>query len=100
MAPTARQKGPRSSCSRARGAAAAQGERARERGGVHSKNVLSTHHPPPPIPLFTQRLLNLVVPEVVHVMQGGRIIHTGGLEVADTLEADGYDGVKALIEAA
>ena len=45
-------------------------------------------------------LLNLVVPEVVHVMQGGRIIHTGGLEVADTLEADGYDGVKALIEAA
>lgn len=66
---------------------------------THNTNVHALTHPTPPTP-SPQRLLNLVVPDVVHVMQGGRIIHTGGLEVADTLEADGYDGVKALIEAA
>lgn len=46
-----------------------------------------------------KRLLDLVVPEKVHVMQGGRIIYSGGMEVADTLEASGYDGVKRLMAA-
>jgi Fe-S cluster assembly ATPase SufC len=38
-----------------------------------------------------------VVPEVVHIMEAGRIIYSGGLEVADVLEADGYEGVRRLI---
>lgn len=44
-----------------------------------------------------QRLLNFVVPEAVHIMEAGRIIYSGGLEVADVLEADGYEGVRRLI---
>ena len=47
-----------------------------------------------------KRLLDLVVPEKVHVMQGGKIIYSGGMEVADTLEASGYEGVKRLMAAA
>ena len=44
-----------------------------------------------------KRLLDLVVPEKVHVMQGGRIIYSGGMEVADVLEESGYDGIKRLM---
>ena len=44
-----------------------------------------------------QRLLNFVVPEAVHIMEAGRIIYSGGLEVADVLEADGYEGIRGLI---
>jgi Fe-S cluster assembly ATPase SufC len=33
-------------------------------------------------------------------MRAGRIIHSGGVEVATTLEADGYDGVARLVAAA
>ena len=47
-----------------------------------------------------QRLLNYVVPEAVHIMEAGRIIHSGGIEVADILEKDGYEGIKALIREA
>jgi hypothetical protein len=47
-----------------------------------------------------QRLLNYVVPEAVHIMEAGKIIHSGGIEVADILEKDGYEGIKALIRKA
>jgi Fe-S cluster assembly ATP-binding protein len=40
-----------------------------------------------------QRLLNYVVPDFVHVMDGGRIIKTGGKELALELESRGYDWV-------
>lgn len=41
-----------------------------------------------------QRLLNYVVPDVVHVMMGGRIIKTGGPELAKELERNGYEGLE------
>lgn len=41
-----------------------------------------------------QRLLNYVVPDVVHVMMGGRIIKTGGPELAKELEKNGYEGFE------
>ena len=41
-----------------------------------------------------QRLLNYVVPDVVHVMMGGRIIKTGGPELAKELEKNGYEGIE------
>ena len=44
--------------------------------------VLITHY---------QRLLELVQPDVVHVLAGGRIIKTGGKELANELERTGYD---------
>ena len=37
-----------------------------------------------------QRLLNYIVPDVVHVMSKGRVVKTGGKELALELEAKGY----------
>jgi len=53
--------------------------------------VLVTHY---------QRMLNYIVPDYVHVMDGGRIIKTGGKELAVELETRGYDWVSAEYEAA
>jgi Fe-S cluster assembly ATP-binding protein len=38
-----------------------------------------------------QRLLEYIVPDVVHVLQGGRIVETGGKELALRLEETGYE---------
>ncbi len=38
-----------------------------------------------------QRLLNYIVPDYVHVLAGGRIVRSGGKELAVELEARGYD---------
>jgi Fe-S cluster assembly ATP-binding protein len=46
--------------------------------------VLVTHY---------QRLLNYIVPDYVHVMDGGRIVKTGGKDLALTLETRGYDWI-------
>ncbi|HWH47252.1 MAG TPA: Fe-S cluster assembly ATPase SufC [Burkholderiales bacterium] len=46
--------------------------------------VLVTHY---------QRMLNYIVPDYVHVMDGGRIIRTGDKSLALELEARGYDWV-------
>jgi len=40
-----------------------------------------------------QRLLDYIVPDVVHVLAKGRIVKTGGKELALELEARGYDWV-------
>ena len=40
-----------------------------------------------------QRLLNYIVPDYVHVMDSGRIVKTGGKELALELESRGYDWV-------
>lgn len=41
-----------------------------------------------------QRLLDYIVPDYVHVMEGGRIVLTGPKELALELEARGYDWVR------
>lgn len=41
-----------------------------------------------------QRLLNYIRPDFVHVMMQGRIVKTGGPELAERLEAEGYDWIK------
>ncbi len=41
-----------------------------------------------------QRLLEYIVPDVVHVMFDGRIVHTGDAELARELEAKGYEWVQ------
>ena len=40
-----------------------------------------------------QRLLNYIVPDFVHVLAGGRIIKSGGKDLALQLEAKGYEGL-------
>jgi Fe-S cluster assembly ATP-binding protein len=41
-----------------------------------------------------QRLLDYIVPDYVHVMEGGRIVTTGSKELALELEARGYDWIR------
>ena len=41
-----------------------------------------------------QRLLNYIVPDKVHVLVDGKIVQSGGPELALELEAKGYDWVK------
>ena len=41
-----------------------------------------------------QRLLDYIVPDVVHVLYKGRIVKTAGKELALTLEEKGYDWIK------
>lgn len=45
-----------------------------------------------------QRLLNYIIPDVVHVLYRGRIIKTGAKELALELEAKGYDWIKDTAE--
>ena len=40
-----------------------------------------------------QRLLSYIVPDRVHVLAGGRIVKSGGADLALELEASGYEGV-------
>ena len=40
-----------------------------------------------------QRLLDYIVPDVIHVLANGRIVKTGGPELARQLEATGYAGL-------
>lgn len=40
-----------------------------------------------------QRLLNYIVPDFVHVMADGRIVKSGGKELALELEANGYEAI-------
>jgi Fe-S cluster assembly ATP-binding protein len=40
-----------------------------------------------------QRLLNYIVPDFVHVLWDGRIVKSGGKELALELEAKGYDWI-------
>ena len=37
-----------------------------------------------------QRLLDYIVPDIVHVLSKGRIVKTGGKELALELESNGY----------
>ncbi len=53
--------------------------------GPENGMVLVTHY---------QRLLEYIVPDVVHVLYNGRIIKSGGKELALELEEHGYDWVK------
>jgi len=53
--------------------------------------ILITHY---------QRLLNYVTPDFVHVLFEGRVVKSGGQELAHELEAKGYDWIKAEAELA
>lgn len=65
-------------------------------GGVNklrSKNnavIVVTHY---------QRLLDFIVPDFVHVLYKGRIVHSGDKNLALELEAKGYDWIKETVNA-
>ena len=52
--------------------------------------ILITHY---------QRILNLVAPDVVNVLMNGRIVRTGGMELAEEIEVSGYEGQDEVLQA-
>jgi Fe-S cluster assembly ATP-binding protein len=60
-------------------------------------NTVHTQQPEMGILLIThyQRILNYVQPDRVHVMAQGRIIESGGAELVQRLESEGYDPILA-----
>lgn len=61
-------------------------------GGV---NQLASHDNAIVLVTHYQRLLDYIVPDFVHVMEAGRIVRTGGKELALELETRGYDWISA-----
>ncbi len=59
--------------------------------GPEKAIVLVTHY---------QRILNYVTPDRVHILLDGRIVRSGGLELALELEAKGYDWVREEVQRA
>ena len=57
--------------------------------GKETGFLIITHYP---------RILQHVEPNVVHVMMDGRIVKTGGPELAQRIEREGYDTIRAEIE--
>jgi Fe-S cluster assembly ATP-binding protein len=55
----------------------------------HNSAIIITHY---------QRLLDYIVPDVVHVLFDGRIVKTAGKELAFELEEKGYDWIKKEVE--
>ena len=51
----------------------------------HKSAVVVTHY---------QRLLNYIVPDYVHVLLDGRIVRSGGADLAHRLEEQGYDWIR------
>lgn len=45
-----------------------------------------------------QRILDYIKPDVVHVMMQGRIVKTGGIDLIEKIDKDGYDWIKAELD--
>jgi Fe-S cluster assembly ATP-binding protein len=57
---------------------------------AHGVNTLKAPDRSTIVVTHYQRLLNYIVPDVVHVMSKGRVVKSGGKELALELEASGY----------
>jgi Fe-S cluster assembly ATP-binding protein len=53
--------------------------------GQNTGLLIITHYP---------RILQYITPDVVHVMIDGRIVKTGGPELANRVESEGYDVIR------
>lgn len=68
---------------------------------IVANGVNKLHGPEKSVILVThyQRLLTYIVPDIVHVLMDGRIVKTGGKELALELEEKGYDWVREEVTA-
>ncbi len=64
-------------------------------GGV---NTLKTSNNATIVITHYQRLLDYIKPDVIHILYKGRIVYTGGPELALELEEKGYDWIKQQID--
>jgi Fe-S cluster assembly ATP-binding protein len=53
--------------------------------GKETSFLIITHYP---------RILEHITPDVVHVLMDGRIVLTGGPEIANRIEREGYDVIR------
>ena len=62
---------------------------------IVANGVNALHTPEKSVIVIThyQRLLDYIVPDVVHVLKDGRIVKTAGRELVAQIEADGYDSI-------
>ncbi len=65
---------------------------------IVADGINKLHHEDNSVVLIThyQRLLNYIVPDHVHVMIGGKVVKSGGKELALELEEKGYDWLESL----
>lgn len=63
---------------------------------IVAEGVNSLHTPQKSSIVIThyQRLLDYIVPDVVHVLKDGRIVKTAGRELVAQIESDGYDSIQ------
>ncbi len=63
---------------------------------VVAEGINSARSPERSVLLIThyRRLLDEVKPDAIHVLAGGRIVRSGGPELAEELERSGYDGIE------
>ena len=61
---------------------------------AHGINAMRTPERAVVIVTHYQRLLNYIVPDFVHVLAGGRIVKSGGKELALELEERGYGWIE------
>jgi len=61
---------------------------------AHGVNTLKTEDNASIVITHYQRLLDYIVPDYVHVLYNGKIVKTGGKELALELEEKGYDWIK------
>lgn len=54
-----------------------------------SSTIVITHY---------ERLLDIIKPDIIHVLYNGRIVKTGGPQLAKEIEAKGYDWIKAEVD--
>ena len=68
---------------------------------IVANGINQLHTPSNSILLVThyQRILNYVVPDKVHVLINGRIVKSGGKDLAKQIEEQGYDWIEADIQA-
>jgi Fe-S cluster assembly ATP-binding protein len=61
-------------------------------------NTLRTEHHSVLVITHYQRLLRYLVPDFVHVLSNGRIVKSGGKELAEELEQKGYDWIDQPVD--
>jgi Fe-S cluster assembly ATP-binding protein len=67
-----------------------------------AEGIKAIHTPEMGVLVIThyQRLLNYIRPQFVHVLVDGRVVKSGGYELVEQLEAQGYDPIIREVEAA
>jgi len=68
---------------------------------IVAEGIKKLAHPERGILLIThyQRILHYIKPHFIHVMINGKIVKSGGPELGERLEKDGYDWVRSELEA-